>query len=106
MADANGTPHYTVVTQPAAVDALSRLRDRAIGRRLAGAFADDIERIARILETQPHTWGDPLFDLHVLKMTRRRGHSSMVYVYYFINEPLATVFVQAIDAHPYGPLAG
>jgi hypothetical protein len=105
MATANGQPGYKLSLLPAAADALRLLRDQAVLRGLAERLARDLESVERRLQRDPVEWGDPLFDYHHLGMTRRRGKSEFLYVYYSVHEPGRAVFVQDITANPHGPLA-
>lgn len=97
--------HYTVSTIHTARERLGQLRLLAIRNRMPQAFTDDLAAIWERLRTDPLSWGDPLYDLHQLRMTIRRGQSPFVYVYYAVNEAGRAVFIQNFEPYVYGPLA-
>jgi hypothetical protein len=103
MATANGTPGYKLSILRPASEKLRAWKDDAVRRGIGHRFAQDLLSIERRLRHNPLTWGDPLFDYHHLGLTRRRGRSDLLFVYYSVHEQGRVVFVQDVAAAPHGP---
>lgn len=104
MASGNGTPPYRVTILPAAAKALHALKALAVQRGLDSQFVSELLTVEAHLKRGPAAWGDPQFDYHKLGMTRFRGKTPLFYVYFSVNKTGRAVFVQGVEANPYGPL--
>jgi hypothetical protein len=105
MASNNGGLTYKLSLLHTAHETLQDLKRIALSRGCGDRFAADLEAVVRLLKQAPTRWGDPLFDYKQLGMTRRRGRSECLFVYYSVHEAGQVVFVQDITANPFGPLA-
>lgn len=96
---------YTVSVLQPARERLGQLRMIAIRNRMPQALTDDLAAVWERLQTDPLSWGDPLYDYHQLGMTVQRGQSPFLFVYYCVNEVGRAVFIRRVEPYQYGPLA-
>lgn len=90
---------------PVVTSKLESIAAIAVSQKLVQELTADLKFIQERLTTDPTDWGDPLFDYKSLGMTRYRGRSIFLYVYYSVRETEKMVFVQEIEWNPYGPLS-
>lgn len=104
MTPNNPTPFRFSFLQ-SAENQLRELARLAVERNVRSEFARDLRTVQARLHTDPTDWGDPLFDYHHLGMTHWRGRSDLLYVYFSVHLESRVVFVQNVEASPYGSLA-
>lgn len=101
----DGGPDFVIDMNGRVEAKLERLRDVAFRHRVPRGFAEELRAVIARLKTDPFPWGDPLYDLHQLGMTMRRGKSPYLYVYYCVHQARRIVFIRDFEPNPYGPLA-
>lgn len=105
MASGNGQVRYRVSYLAGVLDRLKEWSTLAAERKLVEEYKNTLRRIDSELTYSPRRWGEPQFDYHQLGMTRLRGNTPMLIVYYAIHEAERIVIVQEVQLDPHGPLS-
>ena len=95
MAEPDGKP-YKVCYSQATLDELEGLAASATSLGMAGEFLEALKLINEKLTFDPLAWGDPQYRLPALGLLICHGITSMLHVYYGVNEEHHLVFVKEI----------
>jgi hypothetical protein len=85
---------YRVVHSEIVKEPLRRWATRAIDLGLSQWFLDVLEFVEHSLTRHPHSWGDPVYDLHHLELVVFRATYEKFVIEYSIHEEHQVVFVK------------
>jgi len=99
-------PPFRLAFSGAIGDELRRLAERAAALGIGPRFAAALTEIRERLQSDPLTWGDPLYRLHNLGVVVCRRLTDRLLVEYAVHEAQRVVWLTAVlpvFGHPLSP---
>jgi hypothetical protein len=100
----NGRSPWEVVFFEAVRQQLRVWAQRAIALGLRDQYAAELWTMVARLESDPESWGDPLFRFHHLGLLNYRARTAFFYVAYSVDAGRRIVYVSQVAAAPGGGL--